>query len=106
MSPVELALTGDKRSVEGAGDVIVEHHAPDLVNACCNRSDPMARVMPADPAGRLGISAQTQPKSAARDAATTRYALAAALWELWPCELTQSLRLAALRGVLRARLPA
>jgi hypothetical protein len=35
--------------------------------------------------------------------ATSRYALAAALWEMWPCEATLSLRLAALRGVLRAR---
>jgi hypothetical protein len=41
----------------------------------------------------------------ALQAATKRYALAAALWELWPCELTQSLRLAALRDVLRARVP-
>jgi hypothetical protein len=37
--------------------------------------------------------------------ATRRYALAAALWEMWPCEMTQSLRLAALRDVLRARVP-
>jgi hypothetical protein len=35
--------------------------------------------------------------------ATTRYALAAKLWELLPCELTLSWRLAALRDVLRAR---
>jgi hypothetical protein len=63
----------------------------------------MSRTMPAAPAGRLGISAQPPKDSAARDAATRRYALAAALWELWPCELTQSLRLAALVDVLRAR---
>ena len=38
-----------------------------------------------------------------RREAANRYALAALLWERWPCELTQSLRLAALRDVLRAR---
>lgn len=40
---------------------------------------------------------------ALRKEAANRYALAAALWELWPSELTQTLRLAALRDVLRAR---
>lgn len=33
------------------------------------------------------------------------YALAAAVWERFPCELTQTMRLAALREVLRARQP-
>jgi hypothetical protein len=40
---------------------------------------------------------------AARTEARNRYALAAALWELWPCEATLSLRLAALVEVVRAR---
>jgi hypothetical protein len=63
----------------------------------------MARTMPAQAAGRLGDSAHPDEKSAARTEAANRYALAAALWELWPCELTQTLRLAALWDVLRAR---
>lgn len=64
----------------------------------------MSRLMPAPVAGHQGISAHPDPeKSAARTEAANRYALAHMLWERWPSELTQSLRLAALRGVLRAR---
>jgi hypothetical protein len=67
MTPDSLALTRDKRNVEpplvapGSGGGTPN---PDLADTCRSRSDPMARTMPAAPAGRLGISAQPIPKSA------------------------------------------
>ena len=65
----------------------------------------MDESMPATGAGEQDILSRTTRKAADRAVAARRYALAAALWEAWPCALTQSARLAALRGVLRARLP-